>query len=380
MSIKLVNWVEGMEVNHLHFQQTENYFINRFRDDQAGRLTGYNYGLLPCADSKDNSGSFDISQQLTGKVEIRLIRCNALTAGGHRISYNPSHDESLLYIHSFDEQSTSVKDSLWDVILSVEPYKRVPAGIPDEDETPPRHPDSMERYSLSVVPKDTLRLSRLGLYHLVIGRIRQRDDRYEVDNNYIPPCTSMRSHAELLSYYEKFSKYISNIERASVSIIAKIRNRTQTTSLANHVGRLCQEIIRYISSIYFRYRNTGKDLAPVYIVDFCSTLAHTCFAALNFNSTTDKEEMLKYFYEWSDVTPGTFEELLAGTLGIVYDHENIRVIMLQAESFLTTMSELWIRLSTLEYIGQHKGNIVVAERLGQNQQAKPQVGGWSILD
>jgi len=118
----------------------------------------------------------------------------------------------------------------------------------------------------------------------------------------------------------------------------------------------------------------------VYIVDFCSTLAHTCFAALNFNSTTDKEEMLKYFYEWSDVTPGTFEELLAGTLGIVYDHENIRVIMLQAESFLTTMSELWIRLSTLEYIGQHKGNIVVAERLGQNQQAKPQVGGWSILD
>ena len=383
MNTKLVNWVEGMTVNHLHFQQMENYFIDRLRDDLTGRLTAYNYGLLPSDGDRGNSDAFDISQQLTGKVEIRLIRCNALTSGGYRISYNPPHGECLLYTHSFDADSKSPasdKDILWDVILSVEPYRRVPTGIPDEEETPPRHPDCTEHYSLSVVLKDTLNLKQMGLHHLVIGRIRQRGERYEVDNSHIPPCTSMNSHAELLIYFEKFNKYLSDIERASMSIIAKIRNRTNNTSLANQVFRLCQEIIRHISSIYFKFRNTGKYSAPIYIVDYCSTLAHTCFAALNFNSTADKEEMLKYFYEWIGVTPGTFEEQLAETLGILYDHENIRVIMFQAESFLATLSELLIKLSTLEYIGQHKENIVVAERWGQSQQTKTdRGGGWNIL-
>ena len=381
MDRKLVNWVEGMDVNYGHFQQLENYFIDRLCDNQAGRLTGYNYGLLPAIDGKGNSSEFDISEQVTGKVEIKLIRCNALTAGGCRISYNPLHDQILLYTHSFDAENESIgMEKYWDVVLTINPFKRVPVGIPNEDETPPRHPDSMEQYGLSILPEGVIYRNQLGFHHLVIGRIRQRGGRYEVDSNYIPPCASMTSHADLLSYYESFGTHLSDIERTSRKIIAKIRNRTQNAPLAIHIGSLCEEIMRYISSIYFTYRNAGKDMAPIYIVDYFSTLAHICFVSLNFISKQEKEEMLRYFYEWSDVNPGTFEELLSKTLGIIYEHENIRVIMLQIESFLQVMSELWIKLSTLEYIGQHKDNIVVSERWYQNEQVKTSKGGWNILD
>ncbi|MDR3062479.1 MAG: hypothetical protein LBU57_10305 [Dysgonamonadaceae bacterium] len=378
---RLVNWEEGMDVNYNHFQQLENYFIERLCDNQASRINKNNYGLLPAPDGKGDSSEFEISERVTGKVEIKLRRCNALTAGGYRISYHPEQDDFILYTHSFDTEKEQdvAKTHYWDVILSVDPYKRLSTGIPNEEETPPRHPDATEQYRLSIAPEGKTHHNQLGFYHLVIGRVRQKGGRFEVDTNYIPPCTGMRSHSDLVKYYEAFGTYLNDIERASKIIISKVKNRTQNSPLAHHIGSVCEEMTRYIASIYFIYRNSGREMAPVEIVNYFSTLAHTCYISLNFISKIEKEELLKYFYEWSDVTPGTFEEMLSNTLGIIYDHTAIRTVMIQIESYLRVMSELWLKLSTLEYIGQHKDNIVVSERAHQPEIVKPK-GGWTILD
>ncbi|MFV0329222.1 MAG: type VI secretion system membrane-associated complex protein TssK [Dysgonomonas sp.] len=378
---RLVNWTEAMDVNRVHLEQTENYFINGLCDTQQTRLTSYNYGLLPSPDKHYDSSEFDISERVTGKVEIRLWRCNAITSGGCRISYNPPQGNYLLYTHTLDTES---KDSVasdvqyWDVILTVDPFKRIPAGIPNE-EIPPRHPDVSEYYQVSIVPQGKISNEQPSLYHLIIGRIRQRGGNYEVDTNYIPPCTCIRSHSELLHYYERFAVYLNNIERASKLIIAKVRNRTQNSPIATHITHICEDMMTYIASIYFRYRNMGRDAAPVEIVDYFSTLSHICFSGLNYINKIEKEELLKYFYEWSDVTPGSFEELLSNTLSIIYEHHSIRSVMLQIETFLRIMSELWLKLSTLEYIGQHKENIVVSERVHQRESTAIK-GGWTILD
>lgn len=379
---KLVNWQESMRVDHTHLQQTENYFIERLGDNLSTRLTGYNFGLLPSADRRSSSSEFDISERITGKVEIRLRSCNALTAGGYRVSYNPDHSEYLLYTHSFteDAEQDNFSSNYWDVILSVDPFGRIPSGTPNEEENPPRHPDVTERYQLSIVPHGQTNYEQLRMYHLVIGRIRQYGGRYEVDADYIPPCTCMTSHPDLLRYYEEFGIFLNDIERSSKIIISKIRNRAQNSPLAFHIGNVCEDLMRYISSIYFFYRNTGRDALPIDIVNYFSTLAHTCYVSLTFMSKSDKEELLKYFYEWSDVTPGSFEEILSETLSVIYDHNNIRSSMLQVESFLRLVSELWVKLSTLEYIGQHKENIVVSERIYQQEIKKANSGGWTILD
>jgi len=379
---KLVNWQESMSVGYEHLQQLENYFIERLGDNLATRLTGYNYGLLPSSDRRSGSSEFDISERITGKVEIKLRSCNAITIGGYRISYNPDHSEYLLYTHSFEEErkQDNTDSKYWDIILSVDPFERIPTGVPNEKENPPRHPDITENYQLSIISKGKTNYEQLGMYHLVIGRIRQHGGRYEVDTNYIPPCTSMNSHPDLLRYYENFGVYLNDIERASKVIISKIRNRQQNSPMAFHIGEMCENMMRYIASIYFLYRNTGRDAVPVEIVNYFSTLAHTSFISLNFIGKAEKEELLKYFYEWSDVTPGSFEELLSDTLSIIYDHNNIRSVMLQLESYLRLMSELWIKLSSLEYIGQHKENIVISERSYQQENKKKETGGWIILD
>jgi len=378
---KRVNWVEGMDVRLEQFEQTENHYTNALCDTLAVQLNKNNFGLLPSIDGKSDSSEFDISERVTNTVEIKLRRCNAITSGGCRISYNPSHTDSIIYMHTFDmeKEYDPTRTLYWDVVITADPFKRIPVGMPDAETTPPRHPDADSSYQLSITPKGQLNPEQLGLFHLVIGRIRQRGGRHEVDVNFIPPCTSMASHTDLVRYYELFGSLLNDIERASKVIMAKIRNRTQNSPIANHIGSLCEDLMRHIATIYFNYRNTGLESPPVHIVNYFSTLAHICYASMNFMNKTDKEELLRYFYEWNDVTPGSFEELLSNTLGIIYDHNDIRTIMIQIESFLRVMSELWLRLSTLEYIGQHKDNIVVSER-SQNQEQVKRTGGWTILD
>jgi len=378
---ELVNWIDGMKISKVHFQQTEDYFLDSLCDARAIRLTNTNYGLLPFSNSNEGSSEIEISERVTNKVEIKLRRCNAITAGGCRISYNPEPSEYMILTHSFDtdKDEDAHQSRYWDVILSVNPYKRVPTGIPDEEENPPRHPYVATSYQLSFMPKGEIISDRLGLHHLVIGRIRQNGGRYEVDTNFIPPCTSMSSHPDLMHYYDRFGMLLNEIERTSKVIINKVQNKSHNSSIALHINSICRDIMRYIATIYFSYRNLGHEYTPVEVVNYFSTLAHTCYISLSFIGKNEKEELLKYFYEWSDVTPGSFEELLSNTLNIIYEHNNIRPVMTQVESFLQMFSELWIKLSMLEYIGQHKENIVVSER-AQQQEGPKTKGGWTILD
>jgi hypothetical protein len=217
------------------------------------------------------------------------------------------------------------------------------------------------------------------MHYIIIGRVVKNGDRYEVDTRYIPPCLSMSSHPELKKYYEAFGQYLNDIETSSHKIIQKIHERENNSAIAKNINIVCETLLNYIATIYFNYKNNGRFYAPDEVVNVFSSLAHVCFSGIQYMSKKDKEEMLRYFFEWSDVTPGNFIELLTGTLEIVYDHHDIRSMMEMVDKFLSLFAMLWIRLSSLEYIGQHKENIVVAEKK-QKQITTVLKSGWTILD
>ena len=92
----------------------------------------------------------------------------------------------------------------------------------------------------------------------------------------------------------------------------------------------------------------------------------------------EKEDLLKYFNEWNGINPGAYEGLLRENSGLLYNHQNIRPLMITAERFLYQFNDLWTTLSRLEYIGKHKENIVVAERSRQPKETNE--SRWNILD
>lgn len=380
----LVNWVDGMKISKNHLIQTEDYFIDVVRDANNIGLTNYNFGILPPYKGEQLSSDFEITERISNHVEIELRKCNAITAGGCRININPIDQTEYLHLDYPFESDIASSDKkneqlFWDIILVVRPFDRTPIGEPDPEETPPRHPDAGKSYSLFVKPAGQIKSDESGMHHLIIGRVTKTGDRFEVDKSYIPPCTSMNSHPDLKKYYERFGKYLNEIEISSQKIIQKIHERENISDIAKNINLVCEHMLNYISTIYFNYRNKGRHYNPIETINTFSSLAHVTYVSINYIHKKKREEMLQYFYEWSDVTPGNFTEILTNMLETIYDHHNIRLVMEQTEEFLAMFSALWIKLSTLEYIGQHKENIVVAEKT-QKVETGPKRSEWTILD
>ncbi len=374
----LVNWVDGMKISKEHLVYTEDFFIDAVRDSVNIRLNSFNYGLLPPYTGQTSSSDFEIKERITGHVDIELRRCNAITSGGCRIDINPSDSAGYLKLDHVFETGGIAQEKMWDVILIVQPFIRVSVGVPDDDETPPRHPFADKLYKLSITPKGQINSEELGMHNLIIGRIKKNGDRYVVDHTYIPPCTSMLSHIDLKNYYNDFTKYLSEIEISSYSIIRKILERDKSLDVAIRTQFLCEHILNYLSTIFFKYNNMGRNLSPIEIMEMISAFAHRCFVALNFIPKTKRDEMLQYYYTWSDVTPGDFIDMLTKMIEAKYDHNDIRLVMVQMNAFLSQFAKLWTKLSELEYIGFRKDNVVVA--IQEKQDIPIRKSGWTILD
>ncbi|WP_148660888.1 type VI secretion system membrane-associated complex protein TssK [Marinilabilia salmonicolor] len=368
-----------MNVSSMHFRQTEDFFLDYISNAFKLNLLPGVYGFLP------SSGLVAEEMiRITGKADesvvIEVLFCQAITSSGILFDFNAKTDGYRLNAvlnNTSKENNYHKKLQFWNIILTSEPFNRTPSGQLDPMETPPRQPDTDFSYSLTVVPTDGSAIEIKG-HSLVIGRIRKNSHHYEIDHNYIPACITMSGNEALNSYYHQFSDLLQSLIRSSKAIISKIQNSPRDQILADNINLVCKEILRYCSGIYFDFRNNGLKESPLKTVIHFSSLAHTIYVSLSFFKESDKEELLKYFYEWSDVTPGSFEEILTNMVDLKYDHENLRTVMLQVEGFLRVFTELWGKLNQLEFIGKHKENIVVSERI--QMAGKESKTGYTFLD
>lgn len=357
-----------MAITPKHFVQTENYFIEELSESRSVFISKNNFGLLPLK-NRDQQTGIQIREHISNHVEVTLYNCNAITASGEHIYFNPGVNEpSLSKVYSIDQKDNDSNhdNQAWDVILSVDPYTRIVTGEIDPMEEPPRHPDSEPMYKLHIVASAQINVSTFGAHFLTIGKMRRLGDRYIVDVNYIPPCRNMSSHPDLIDYFKRYENMFFSLRKASRNIITKVNDRSATNELAFNIRLLSEEVLRYLMSIHFNLKNTGADITPIVMTESICTLAAHCYTNLLCLPGVQKDELLKYFFEWSDVTPGSFQELLSSTMELEYEHLNIRSVMVRLETFLTTLADLWDRLSRLEYIGQHKESLVVSVSGGNN--------------
>ena len=374
-----VNWVDGMILSGQHFVETDHHIQDLVRDAVSLQLTNYNYGLLPPVKGTTVSHDFHLLEKMGNYVEVRLSRCNAITQGGCHIAINPDVLQFTALTASFDIDPNLDDDQrpMYDVVLLVNPFQRVPVGDPDPDESPLRHPHTDYHYQLMVVPSFQINGSNLGRYHLLIGKVVFQEGRYVVDSRYIPPCSSVASHPQLIGHYKHFGWGLNEIQVSSFKIIRKIHDQNHPSELARNVQMLCNRLLDYLGTVFFQYRNLDHQNPPVFLVRYFADLTSIFYTALSCLPTRQKEELLHYFYEWTDVTPGQFEELLLNLLEHDYNHLQIDESMQLIERFLDVFTKLWAKLSTLEYIGQRKDTILVREEAPTTLANRR---GWNILD
>lgn len=364
-----VNWVDGMKINRTHFLIQEQAFYFQTARAAGSLLNPLNYGLLPSGGATPLKLFVSIDHQQ--QVQVRIQQCRAITAGGYSIEF--SEDSVLSTPIPFDHLQQ--RAATWYIVLTINPYKRVPYGLANPAESPARLPYTLPLYTIDLLTMEDVTKNKLGDFQLTVGKLMLEEQRLSLDESYVPPCTAINSHADLLDTHAALEEFWSRLETCCLQIMQKILQKKQSNELSIIVQRLCEQLLSYTAVVQAEWKSVGIVQPPVYLAFKTSALARLLKNGLDTWLGSGKEELINYFTDWCNFSQGELEASISGMAGHVYDHLNIPASLNRIAGFTSTISQLFHQLARLEYIGKRKdaGIFVKEEALTPGSVAGPAV-------
>ena len=352
-----VNWVDGMKINKQHFIALENVLNDQLMNSVAVGINNFNYGLLPPLPGKSSSLKMVLNADNQNHIRVKILECRAITPGGARIEIL----ENALDLYKFsipfpdiDYEPDSSKEENFHVLLSVQPYSRIPIGNADPSEEPPRYPFTIPEIKVHILPEEQVTHKELGSYFIYIGKIKMMEGQPEIISEYIPPCSSIQSHTRLIDLHSKYDNFFSQLELNLLKILRKIQDKEQSNELAKAVSILSTNVLYFISTSILEFRWKIENQPPISMFEFVARCARIIRNVVDANSGKAKEELLNYFMDWCNLNQGEFEEILINTVNFQYEHFRIQDTAVIMNQFVEVISTLFDKLSDLEYIGKKK--------------------------
>jgi hypothetical protein len=365
----LTNWANGMKIDSSHFENSEMSLSGMIQDSFSHTLTPYNFGLMDTAKSPFESIEVSVSKTVNDNYQIVVSRLRAVTYGGIFIDVRPEITGDLTCNFQSDNSRKGGNKSDYLLMVSADWSKRVPAGQADPSETPMRQPFVHPAYALDVISAENYSVDKIPLAALVIGKLVQKGDELVWDKNYIPPVSSVRSYPLLRQKYNVIAEQLNTLQIASYNIIYKVVNKNQNIPLAFNIKFICEKIIYHLSSLYFPQRYYIPHNSPLFLIDELCQVANNLKFAIDFLHEKEKEDILNYFKEWSELSPGRIDEILTAMIEVDYDHHNIADSVDIGLEFIQEISDLFKRISELDIIGKRRGDKIMAVR---ESSPKPQ--------
>jgi len=356
LKYKQVNWIDGMKINKDHFISLENHFVARSIDWNNQLLNHNIYGLLPHRANKEKFLSVKTIIDNQNYLNVKVESCHAITQGGYRIEISgeeQSNSEFTLKDVKTDYDLGTAKDGELYLVISVDPYTRIPDGTPIPEEIPLRSPFICPAYKLQLIPVEQFG-GELNSNMLIIGKLRVSNNTAELIQEYIPPCYSVDSHSKLLEFTDYIESNISSLEQSSVKIIYDINEKHATNILTQIVTFISENLLSFISNNMTRFRWSAKSLPPVYVIEFVVTLARVLKNSFDTRTAEEKEILLNYFSEHFDIVPNRFKQLMDHTIALDYEHNEIYNTIKKVEDFMNVISLLFKELSKMELIDGKK--------------------------
>ena len=366
-----VNWIDGMKINKNHFIEADNAFTSFSQLVSSKDVNAINYGLLPDLMSNE---AVDMVFSMDGQdtIKIQLNRCRAITTGGYIINISPEISSFLEQTDSIIKTSYNINSSEKEcyVVLSVNPYGRIPIGDANLEEEPPRHPYVLPEFNLSVINLEESNEEEFGQHHVTIGKIQFNEGVASLAEDFIPPCVSIQSHQDLRYIYTEIHTFFNALEKYSMNIIQKIYQKKQSNELASMVMTLTQNSLQYLGGMLPEFRLSDRHLPPVTMITKLMALARVIKNSMDVYVGTGKEELLNYLSDWCDLNQGAFENVLIEMMDLEYQHTDINKALFSVSNFTKLMLSLFKKLNELDYIGKKSdSNIFVKEEV----IAKPEV-------
>jgi hypothetical protein len=356
-----VNWVDGMKISRRHFAESEHFTTDHLRDATALHLRPDYYGLLPSTNELGSPAAFELimTVDVQNEVQAHLTQCRAVTAGGARIEITPSSTPLTARTSLAQLLATynlTVSERLrFSVVLSVNPFERVPTGTPAPEEVPPRHPYTRPAYELSFVPAQQVSSPASAAFTLTVGELQYTNGELRPVTQFIPPSTALASHPALLQALQQIDFQLTELETDAFKVIHKVKLRTDKRSpLAEMVRELAERTVFALAQQLTTLRVLAAGQPPIYLLDALMRIAKQVKTALDSLTEAEREELLRYFEQWSETLPATLLGALHAAVVLTYNHHQVHEHLRQQQQLWQLLGVVFRQLSQLEYIGKNK--------------------------
>jgi len=370
-----VNWVDGMKINKSHFIAQDNAMIYKLAQHTSCLVDQLSYGILPPAGEKNEAVKLFISTDSQKRIQVRIQQCRAITSGGYYIEFNEDtaiHGNNLIapvVSEPVTLRELKAKSTQFYIVLTINPYKRMPYGSAAPEETPPRIPYTVPSFQLDIIPVAEVARNVLGPNQLPVGKMTVDAQHVSLEEEYIPPCTAICSHPELLEIQAGLEQFYSKMELYALQITQKIIQKKQNNEMSVIVQKVCDNISLFTATQLAELKSVGIVQRPVYTVSRVAALARIIKNTLDCFLGSGKEELINYFNEWCNIGQGELEATIGDLSTLQYDHLDINDSISKVAQFTKTISKLFYQLSRLEYIGKRKeAGIFVKEEVVKNRE------------
>ncbi|RLD62210.1 MAG: hypothetical protein DRJ05_00945 [Bacteroidetes bacterium] len=358
LKYKQVNWIDGMKVGKDHFIGLKNSFNASVVDLMNNVLNDNNYGLLSLKDDSDDFLNINMVVDNQNYLRVKILSCHAITPGGYRVGISEDGSDQVDYTMQdveTDYDLASANNSELFLIISVDPFSGIPEGMPNPSEVPLRLPFISPEYKLHLIPAEQVVGYKLGPNLLTLSKISIRNNRPEIDDQYIPPCTGIDSHPRLVEFHSYIDKNISALEKDVVLIISNVNEKRSSNILTNIVIFISENLLYFLSNNITKTRWLLKSAPPIYLFEIIVNMARVLKNSFDVRTAEEKEVLINYFSEHFDIAQSKFKQLLDNAIAIEYDHTDINESIKKSEDFINVISQLFGELSKMELIaGERK--------------------------
>lgn len=377
-----INWTDGAKITAEHFFKTYNNTVETIKDYGSVKLKNYEYGLLESLPNFENL-ELDILTDGDNSLTVKLKSCNAITQKGYRVIYHTDlyGEENIPTVVLKTADFNKTESEIFYVVLSIAPFEYVPVGHPDPEVLPLHHPNVLPKLELHIVPVSQLNTGFIKEHFLVVSKVLWTNGLFSIDQNYIPPVISVLSNNQLKSFGKSLLQVLLNIKNYTIKIAKKNNSQINSNKLVANTFSICEELQIYYSDNIFGLENITFKKSPIYLTNDLVVLANKLSVTLSIMDDKEKEQLLQYYYQWTDIKPSELIDAIVDAVNIKYSHIEVSKTLNILNKFVAILERILKKMSELEYIGQRKDNIVVNEESNPNfNKNKNSSNSWNIID
>jgi hypothetical protein len=327
LNLYSVNWQDGMLITQQHLKDQEKYFEHLIRWHATS--AGDNYGLI----KRSSSGKSALESNLSvngNRVRVDVIRCQAITPGGHYIDISESSRNTV-------SAEADITGANIPVFVSVNPDTKVQVGEPDPGEDVPRIPYLVNSCALHLGQQPSL---PDGVFFQV-AELAPSGGEVMFSDSYYAPCLSTWAEDRLaekaLDLRNRLENLLSLSSRAYNAIANAGALADESSSLQEAFKETMYNFAYHLSSVLDEFVVGRNGRHPIYLVIVFKKIFRVFSTLLNLQPGLKDYLNERFFVKEMNSEVGSFMAAVDAFLLSEYNHRDLGAQIRMIDNTLTTL-------------------------------------------